>query len=90
VKGPGADQPDYTRKVEDAVRDVDVVFHTIGADFRPRSWKVVKKGGWLVGITGQFPDERAAFARGGFIGVRWTASSCTDRRPSTRARCAWR
>ena len=74
VKGLGADQfIDYTTTVfEQVVKDVDVVFHTIGADFRPRSWKVVKKGGWLVGITGQFPeDEGNAYgARGGFIGVR--------------------
>ena len=73
VKELGADQfIDYTRtKFEDSVKDADVVFHTIGAEFRPRSWQAVKKGGWLVGITGQFPeDEGAAYgARGGFIGV---------------------
>jgi len=74
VKALGADQfIDYTHtKFEDVARDVDVVFHTIGADFRPRSWKVVKKGGWLVGITGQFPEDegKAYGARGAFIGVR--------------------
>ena len=74
VKGLGADQfIDYTNTAfEKAARDVDVVFHTIGAEFRPRSWKTVKKGGWLVGITGQFPeDEGNAYgARGAFVGVR--------------------
>jgi NADPH:quinone reductase-like Zn-dependent oxidoreductase len=54
------------------VQNVDVVFHTIGADFRPRSWRTVKKGGWLVGITGMFPDDegKAYGANGAFIGVR--------------------
>jgi NADPH:quinone reductase-like Zn-dependent oxidoreductase len=74
VKSLGADQfIDYTGTAfEQVVKDVDVVFHTIGAEFRPRSWKTVKKGGWLVGITGQFPeDEGNAYgARGAFVGVR--------------------
>jgi NADPH2:quinone reductase len=74
VKALGADQfIDYTKTAfEDVVRDVDVVFHTIGAELRPRSWKTVKKGGWLVGITGMFPEDegKAHGARGAFIGVR--------------------
>jgi NADPH:quinone reductase-like Zn-dependent oxidoreductase len=74
VKGLGADEfIDYTKtRFEEVVHDVDVVFHTIGADDRPRSWKTVKKGGWLVGITGMFPDDegKAHGANGAFVGVR--------------------
>jgi NADPH:quinone reductase-like Zn-dependent oxidoreductase len=74
VRELGADQViDYTReRFEDVARDVDVVFHTIAADLRPRSWQSVKKGGWLVSITGGMPeDEPAAHgARGAFVLVR--------------------
>ncbi len=73
VKSLGADQfIDYARtKFEDVVKDVDVVFHTIGAELRPRSWQVVKKGGWLVSITGPVSDEEttAHQAKGAMIGV---------------------
>jgi NADPH2:quinone reductase len=74
VRQLGADEfIDYQRTAfDDAVKDVDVVFHTIGAEFRPRSWKTVKKGGILVGITGQFPEDegKAYGVRGAFVGVR--------------------
>jgi NADPH2:quinone reductase len=74
VKGLGADQfIDYTQgKFEEVVKDVDVVFHTIDAKFRAQSFSVVKKGGWLVGITGQFPESEgdAYGVKGSFVGVR--------------------
>ena len=74
VKGLGADQfIDYTKeKFEELARDVDVVFQTIGPDFRPRSWKTLKKGGWLVAIAGPFSEDEAAAhgARGAFVSVR--------------------
>lgn len=70
----GADQfIDYTtEKFEDHARDVDVVFHTIAADQRPRSWSVLRKGGWLVAITGQIPEDEPAShgANGRFVSVR--------------------
>ena len=70
----GADQfIDYsTTRFEEHVRDVDVVFHTIGADFRPRSWSVLRKGGWLATITGQMPDDEPAKygSRGKFVTVK--------------------
>jgi NADPH:quinone reductase-like Zn-dependent oxidoreductase len=49
----GADDAiDYrTRRFEDAVHDVDVVFDTVGGDTLARSWKVLKKSGRLVTIA---------------------------------------
>jgi NADPH:quinone reductase-like Zn-dependent oxidoreductase len=75
VKGLGADQfIDYTtkQKFEDVVKDVDVVFHTIDAQYRPQSFRTLKKGGWLVGITGQFPESEgeAHGVHASFVGVR--------------------
>jgi NADPH:quinone reductase-like Zn-dependent oxidoreductase len=74
VKGLGADQfIDYTKQeFEDEVKDVDVVFHTIDALYRPQSFKTLKKGGWLVGITGQFSESEgeAYGVHASFVGVR--------------------
>ena len=63
VRELGADEfIDYkTTRFEDAVRDVDVVFDTIGGETQERSWKVLKKGGVLVSIV-QPPSEQAAKA----------------------------
>ena len=70
----GADQfIDYSKfRFEDCVKDVDVVFHTISAEYRPRSWSVVRKGGWLVAITGGLADDEPAKygAHGKFVTVR--------------------
>ncbi|MFM9972504.1 MAG: NADP-dependent oxidoreductase [Burkholderiales bacterium] len=70
----GVDQfIDYTQaKFEEVSGMVDVVFHTIGADMRPRSWSIVKKGGWLVAITGPVAENEGAQygANGKFISVR--------------------
>jgi NADPH:quinone reductase-like Zn-dependent oxidoreductase len=61
----GVDEPiDYEKmRFEDLVRDVDVVFDTIGGDTQKRSWKVLKKGGILVSIAASPTAEEAA--RGG-------------------------
>jgi NADPH:quinone reductase-like Zn-dependent oxidoreductase len=63
VRSLGADEfIDYrSTRFEDAVRDVDVVFDTIGGDTQERSWKVLKKGGVLVSIV-QPPSEQSAKA----------------------------
>ena len=63
----GVDQPiDYEEtQFEDLVRDVDVVFDTLGGDIQKRSWKVLKKGGFLVSIAAPPSAEEAAK-----IGVR--------------------
>lgn len=49
----GADQfIDYTKtRFEDVVKDVDVVFDTIGGDTQDRSWQVLKPNGILVSIV---------------------------------------
>ena len=49
----GADQViDYkSKRFEDEVRDVDLVFDLIGGDTRARSWPVLKPGGRLVNTT---------------------------------------
>jgi NADPH:quinone reductase-like Zn-dependent oxidoreductase len=63
VRSLGADEfIDYrSTRFENAVRDVDVVFDTIGGDTQERSWKVLKKGGVLVSIV-QPPSEQGAKA----------------------------
>ena len=53
VKDLGADEfVDYTKeKFEDRVKDVDVVFDTIGGDTQERSFQTLKKGGFLVTLV---------------------------------------
>jgi NADPH:quinone reductase-like Zn-dependent oxidoreductase len=54
----GVDQPiDYTKtKFEDVVKNVDVVLEATRSDSMSRSYGVVKKGGFIVSITGE-PDR---------------------------------
>jgi NADPH:quinone reductase-like Zn-dependent oxidoreductase len=55
---------DYTTvRFEDVVRDIDVVFDTVGGTLQARSFHVLKPGGIYVTPTGQ-PDGEAAQARG--------------------------
>jgi NADPH:quinone reductase-like Zn-dependent oxidoreductase len=63
VRSLGADEfIDYHKtKFEEAVRDVDVVFDTVGGETQERSWKVLKPGGVLVSIV-QPPSEQSAKA----------------------------
>ena len=58
----GADQfIDYTRtRFEQMVKEVDVVFDTIGGDTQERSWQVLKPGGILVSVIGPPPEATAA------------------------------
>ncbi len=62
VKDLGADQAlDYNAApFESVVKDVDVVYATIGGDTLERSLPVLKKGGTLVAIAGRPPEDRAA------------------------------
>src|SRR5947207_5407364 len=57
LKQLGVDKPiDYTTtRFEDVVKDVDVVLNAVRGDTLARSYRVVKKGGIIVSITGQ-PD----------------------------------
>ncbi|HEY0737336.1 MAG TPA: NADP-dependent oxidoreductase [Herpetosiphonaceae bacterium] len=51
---------DYTStKFEDVVRDVDVVFDTIGGETQERSWQVLKPGGVLVSVISPPAQETA-------------------------------
>lgn len=65
ILGLGADQfVDYQeRPFEQQVSNVDAVLDTVGGDTLPRSFEVVRPGGWLVTIAGQ-PDEAQAQERG--------------------------
>ena len=58
LKQLGTDQSiDYTKtKFEDVVKDVDVVLEATRSDSMARSYGVVKKGGFVVSITGE-PDQ---------------------------------
>ncbi len=61
----GVDQViDYqAARFEEAVRDLDVVFDTIGGDTQERSFRVLKKGGVLVSTVSE-PSEATARAHG--------------------------
>ena len=62
IRGLGADGAiNYEKtRFEDLVRNVDVVFDTLGGEIQKRSWKVLKKGGVLVSIIDQPSAEEAA------------------------------
>ena len=55
---------DYaTERFEDVVRDVDVVFDTVGGETQLRSWATLRPGGVLVSIVAP-PDSQEAEKRG--------------------------
>ena len=61
IKKIGADEAiDYTRQsFEELVKDVDVVFDTVGGDTMERSFQTLKKNGFLV-TSVAFPSEEKA------------------------------
>ena len=61
IKKIGADEAiDYTRQsFEELVKDVDVVFDTVGGDTMERSFQTLKKNGFLV-TSVAFPSEEGA------------------------------
>lgn len=65
VRALGADEViDYRAvRFEDELRDLDVVFDTVGGEITERSWGVLRPGGMLVVIAGM-PDADTAEARG--------------------------
>ncbi len=64
VQSLGADQAiDYHQEDFSELKDIDVVFDTIGGDTQANSWKTLKKGGRLVSIT-ENPDEATATKHG--------------------------
>ena len=67
-------------RFEDKVRDVDVVFDTIGGETQTRSWKVVKQGGVLVSIVSPPSQEEAAVhgVRPEFVFIRPDAAELSE------------
>jgi NADPH:quinone reductase-like Zn-dependent oxidoreductase len=65
VHALGADEViDYSAtRFEDAARNVDVVFDTVGGEVTERSWAVLAPGGMLV-VIASMPDPETAAARG--------------------------
>lgn len=61
VKSLGADEViDYqTQNFTDKLRDIDVVFDTLGGDIQESSWSVLKKGGILISIVNPPSDTKA-------------------------------
>lgn len=61
VKALGADRViDYNKEsYDDAVEDVDLVYDTLGGKHVNRSFKVLKKGGKLINLTGPIIDKEA-------------------------------
>lgn len=61
VRDLGADEfVDYTKQnFEEVVKDIDVVFDTVGGDTFERAFQTLKKGGFLV-TTVEFPSEEKA------------------------------
>ena len=61
VRDLGADEfVDYTKQnFEEVVKDVDVVFDTVGGDTLERAFQTLKKGGFLVTAVEQPSEEKA-------------------------------
>jgi NADPH:quinone reductase-like Zn-dependent oxidoreductase len=74
VRSLGADEfVDYTReKFEERVREVDVVYDTVGGDTLERSFKTIRRGGCLVTTVAPPSNERAENfgIRASMIGVQ--------------------
>ena len=68
LKQLGVDQPiDYTKtKFEDVVKNADVVLEATRSDSMSRSYGVMKKGGFIVSITG--PPDQAQLDQHGLRG----------------------
>lgn len=61
VRDLGADEfVDYTKQnFEEVIKDVDVVFDTVGGDTLERSFQTLKKGGFLVSVAETASEEKA-------------------------------
>ncbi len=78
VESLGADEViDYRSvKFQDVVRDVDVVFDTMGGQVQEDSWSTLKPGGTLVSVVNPPTEERAkaANAVGKFVFIQPNAA----------------
>ncbi len=61
VKSLGADEVvDYQKvRFSEVLRDMDMVFDTLGGEVQEESWKVLKPGGILVSVISPPPEDRA-------------------------------
>ncbi|TXI95980.1 MAG: NADP-dependent oxidoreductase [Burkholderiaceae bacterium] len=65
VKSLGADEViDYTQADFSQLREIDVVFDTLGGEIQEKSWQTLKQGGRLISIISS-PSEEAAAKVGG-------------------------
>jgi NADPH:quinone reductase-like Zn-dependent oxidoreductase len=62
LRSIGVDQAiDYTTtRFEDAARDVDIVFDTVGGETLQRSYAIVRRGGTLISIVGRLSAQECA------------------------------
>ncbi len=63
---------------EEVVRDMDVVFDTVGGETLQRSWQVLKPGGKLVSVSHHTPMARAQADRDTFLLVRADPGQLTE------------
>jgi NADPH:quinone reductase-like Zn-dependent oxidoreductase len=81
---------DYTTGAVDELRDLDVVFDTLGGDSEIRSLQQVKRGGVVVGVSGLPDGEFARTSMPGFIRpVIWLITG-RRRRAAKKAGTAFR
>jgi NADPH:quinone reductase-like Zn-dependent oxidoreductase len=61
LRGLGADETvDYTKaRIEDLLRDVDVVLDAVGGDVVQRSWQVLRKGAVMVSVVKPIPENES-------------------------------
>jgi alcohol dehydrogenase len=61
VRALGADEiVDYkTQQFEKVLKDIDIVFDTLGGEALYKSFQILRPGGWVVSISGD-PDQRLA------------------------------
>ena len=82
VKSLGADEViDYRQHAfEQQVRDVDIVFDTLGGEVQEKSWQVLKPNGILVSVVSPPSAERAAAnnVRCGFVFIKPDAQVLTE------------
>ncbi|HLA74733.1 MAG TPA: NADP-dependent oxidoreductase [Gammaproteobacteria bacterium] len=82
VRSLGADEViDYTvTRFDDVLKDIDVVFDTVGGDVYERSWKVLQKRGVIVSILNQPSAELSEQygARAAYVFVQPNAEQLTE------------
>jgi NADPH:quinone reductase-like Zn-dependent oxidoreductase len=80
VRGLGADETIDRRatRFEDVVRDVDVVFDTVGGETLERSWAVVRPGGKVVTVAADAEGERTQAVRDAFFIVEPRADELAE------------